>query len=306
MMQAFSILRHVDAQRIALETAARSCSRRGAEVRWKVRPGKACYLRFKLGRADGVLLCSVSLRTWLRVHWPDIEGLAWEQCDDRDLHRLVTASAPPIGFECPSLRYERSHFLGRLDIQDEGDVQPCLRSREGDIWVEQCDGAPPSSCSSANWLSPLVLPIDYRIGAARLPARRVTGLRIHDIVLFELAHGTANFNEQSLFHFNFNTEHIVVDDILSNIEIQQADEAGETSAGVDVSTLSVSIDVVLCRMQQTLGELSDLQPGATLPLAEGAHRSVRLMVGRQCVATGEVVQIGERLGVQIESVMSRS
>jgi len=306
MMQAYPTLRHVDPQRIVLERVARSCYRRGAAVRWQARPARTCYLRFRLERADGDLVCCVALRTWLRAHWPDIEGLAWEQCDDRDLHRLVTASTPPIRFDCPSLRYECACFLGRIDVQDESDVQPCLSSCEGDVWVEQFDGASLPSLLTTNGLSSLVLPIDYRIGAAWLPARRLAGLRVHDIVLFEFVQGIANFSEQPLFHFNFNREHIVVEDILSNIESRKIGDVDEATVGIDMSTLSVPIDVVLCRIQQTLGELSDLQPGATLPLAEDAHRSVRLMVGRQCVATGEVVQIGERLGVQIESVMPES
>ena len=306
MMQAIPMLRHVDPQRIALESVARDCYRRGAEVHWKVRPGETCYLRFKLERADSVMVCCVSLRTWLQEHWPDIEGLAWERCDEHSLRRLVTASAPPIRFDCASLGYERACFLGRLDAQDDSEMQPCLSSHEGDVWIEQLHGAPSVSSASVSWLSSLVLPIDYRIGATQLPARRLAGLRVHDIVLFELVYGRAFFCEQALFHFNFSTEHIVVDDILSNIESQQVGVVEETYEGVNVSTLSVSIDVVLCRMQQTLGELSDLQPGTTLPLPETAHRSVRLMVGRQCVATGEVVQIGDRLGVQIETVMPKT
>lgn len=306
MTSAIPLLRKIDPHRARLEAVARTCRRHDAGMQWSTLPGPASYLRFRLERADSVMVCRVGLRSWLGKHWPDIEGLAWERCEETSLHRLVSASFPPLHFHETRLVYDRARFLGRSDIGGDSETWPCLDSQEGPVWVEQFEGALSRSLP-LTWLSSLVIPVDYRIGVARVAVRRLSALRVHDIVLFDMVYGVAYAATQRLFHFNFSMEHIAVEDILSHLESNAMDLAEPTPApaGLDVSVLSLSIDVVLCRMQQTVGELNDIQQGVTLQLPEDAHRSVRLLVNQQCVAIGEVVQVGERLGVQIASVMPR-
>ena len=305
MLPVIPLLRKIDLQRAALEAVAHQCFRHGAEVRWDAMPGGESYLRFRLERADRTLVCRVRLTTWFHAHWPDMQGLAWGRCDEGILQRLVNASFPPVQFDGPWFGCDRAHFLGRHDNVGE-QALPCVDSREGPVWIEQFDAGLPSRPHALGWPSSVALPVDYRIGMARVPVRRLAKLRTMDVVLFDMVAGVAHVGEKPIFHFNFSMEHIVVEDFLSNIESTDMDNVEPREEGVDVSALTLSLDVVLCRMQQTVGELNDMQQGVTLPLPENAHRSVRLMVDRQCVALGEVVQVGERLGVQITSVMPRS
>lgn len=219
------------------------------------------------------------------------------------MRRLIAGCVQPIRFEHPGYTYRRAHFEGRVGGNHDASPFPCVASREGDVWLERADVAPRAEAVLADWAAGVTIATDYRIGHANLSLRRLGRLRVHDVLLFELAHGTAYYGERPLFHFTFNAGQIVMDEVFLNTELEQADGALMPSqAHIPVAALNVQVDVVLCRMRHTLEQLAELQPGMVWDLPEDAHRQVRLLVNGQCVATGEVVQVGEKLGVQIASL----
>ncbi|HEY9132747.1 MAG TPA: FliM/FliN family flagellar motor switch protein [Dyella sp.] len=303
MAAVFNSLRKLDAKEAERQASFRLCRRLGAPLRWQALAAHTHYLRFRLERDDGSLVCLVGLDGWVRAQWPDLHGLAWDVCDVATLRRLIAGCVQPIRFEHPGHAYRRAHFEGRVDGGQDAYPFPCVESREGDVWIERADIQPRHAAPLASWVPALAISADYRIGHAHLSVRRLDRLRVHDVLLFELTHGTAYYGERPLFHFTFNTGQIVMDEIILDTEFEQAEGIPVPSqAHIPVASLNVQVDVVLCRMRHTLEQLAELQPGMTWELPENAHRQVRLLVNGQCVATGEVVQVADKLGVQIASL----
>ncbi len=79
----------------------------------------------------------------------------------------------------------------------------------------------------------------------------------------------------------------------------------DSESSVDETTLSaikevpLTITVELARLRLTLDELVHLEPGATLDLAIEPHQTVSLVLHGQKIGSGELVSLGEMVGVRI-------
>lgn len=73
---------------------------------------------------------------------------------------------------------------------------------------------------------------------------------------------------------------------------------------VATSEIPITLIVEIGRLRMNLDKLLQLQPGNVLELAEHADAGVSLFSGGKCVATGELVALGETVGVKITKIGS--
>ena len=71
------------------------------------------------------------------------------------------------------------------------------------------------------------------------------------------------------------------------------------------SLLKVPVDVTVClaSKQQSIDEIVHLGPGAIISFEKSCEDPVEVTVGEQTVAKGEVVKVGERFGVRIDTMV---
>lgn len=75
--------------------------------------------------------------------------------------------------------------------------------------------------------------------------------------------------------------------------------------GVDprlIDTVSVAVEAVVGEARLTVGELTTLTPGATLPLDAALNRPVSLRLDGQEIARGELVAVDGRFGVRLTEI----
>jgi flagellar motor switch protein FliN/FliY len=68
----------------------------------------------------------------------------------------------------------------------------------------------------------------------------------------------------------------------------------------------LEVTVRLGRTRLTLGELLSLKAGAVLALEREVNDPAEIMVGDKVVALGQMVMIGEELGVRVVEVADRA
>lgn len=76
------------------------------------------------------------------------------------------------------------------------------------------------------------------------------------------------------------------------------------SATKNIKDISLPITVELGRIQMDVKSLLDLQPGNLLNLNIPTNQEVDLVVHGKCIGKGELVQVGETVGVKIHSIGS--
>jgi flagellar motor switch protein FliN/FliY len=71
-----------------------------------------------------------------------------------------------------------------------------------------------------------------------------------------------------------------------------------------LTAVPLQVTVRLGRAQLTLGELMQLQPGAVLGLEREVGEPAEIMVGDRVVALGQMVVVGNELGVRVLELAS--
>lgn len=77
------------------------------------------------------------------------------------------------------------------------------------------------------------------------------------------------------------------------------DPEGRGGDAADIDAIEVEVTAQVGRVVMTLAELRRLGEGQTVEFASPVESPARLVVGGKTVATGELVDVGGRVGVRI-------
>lgn len=299
------------AAEIAHADIAAGCARLGVSPQWREAPADGAMLRFDVSGGFGTLQVAVPADAWCPRMLPALSGLAWSELVDREtLSRWLPAS-PLLQFHHPALADVQVQLR---DVVPAGTVcttrgaQPCLDTAQGSAWIQQLSVAPALRATDAT--AALHLAVDLEVARVTLPLNRLRTLAPGAVVLLSQFQPIARLGARRLYTFDFTLETVSV-----NTPFEFLDEDGDMAAqvpppgampppaagptGLDVARLPVTVEVVLCQLQHSVGELAALQPGTVFHLPPNAWHQLQLRVNGQTVARGELVQVGEQLGVQL-------
>lgn len=97
------------------------------------------------------------------------------------------------------------------------------------------------------------------------------------------------------------------DELASSEETPEEYEAPPASSEdmqqvIASAEIPITLVVEVARLSMTLNKLLEMQPGNVLELAVHTDNGVRLCTGGKCVATGELIALGETVGVKITKI----
>lgn len=284
------------------------CARMGLTLAWDAPPEQGTLLRFDVRGAFGTLQLAVSADSWCPHMLPALSDLAWSELVDRetlacwlpDTRLLDIPQAALIGMDV-----ELREVVPVSALPVTRGLRPYLASAQGPAWIEQVEGPPQLHPHDA--AVHLCLPVDLEIARVRMPLPRLRSLAPGSVLLLAEFLPIARMGAQRLYTFDFTLETISVNTPFDFVE-DTADSAdldpmpavaAPSPAGLDVARLPVTVEIVLCRLQQRVGDLAALQPGTVFNLPADAWTQLQLRVNGQTVARGELVQVGDQLGVQL-------
>ncbi|WP_312317721.1 FliM/FliN family flagellar motor switch protein [Stenotrophomonas sp.] len=293
---------------VAQSGVVAQCARLGLTLEWGAPPAQGALLRFDVRGAFGALQLAVSADTWCPYMLPALSDLAWSELVDRetldcwlpDARLLDIPQAALIGMDV-----ELREVVPASALPVTRGPRPYLASAQGPAWIEQVEGLPQLHPHDA--AIHLCLPVDLEIARLRVPLPRLRSLAPGSVLLLAEFLPIARTGAQRLYTFDFTLETISV-----NTPFDFVDDAADTAdfdpmpavaapspAGLDVARLPVTVEVVLCQLQQRVGDLAALRPGTVFNLPADAWTQLQLRVNGQTIARGELVQVGDQLGVQL-------
>lgn len=299
------------ADRAAIAATLAGCARAGLAPAWQPLPPRGAMLRFQVTGRSGALRLALAAEHWCPTMLPELAGLAWSELVDAQAlacwlpeQRLLDIPGAPDA----EVRLCEVVPVSALALGDG--PQPCLPTAQGPAWIEHIDAAPTSA------LTPLTralrLPVELGIARLQLPLHRLRTLAPGAVVLLDQLAPVARTSRRRLYAFDFTLETISVntpfdflddEDATADLAVSASPEPAPsgiaTATGIDIRRLPVTVDVVLCQLQQSIGELDGLQPGTVFNLPHDAWKQLQLRVNGQVVARGELVQVGDQLGVQL-------
>lgn len=302
MSPEFPLLARCDESQLERQTLFSRLHAHGVAAMLQSPPDAPC-LRFRLSRQDGVAICRVEVSTWADAHLPALAGLDWQGMDAATITSLTTQEHP-IRFDNPSLGYERAEPLV-ADAPQERIALPMISSAEGPVWIERMDWTLPPAVDAMALPSGLRMRLRLYLARLRMPLRRLRRLQCGDIVLLADINPRACCGKRALFDYTLHPDAITVNtlDIPDDMDITvTAATDADLPPLLDLADLPLNLDVSLGQLHLSLSELSAIQPDSVLPLPAHAHRQVQLQHDGQIVANGELVQVGDRLGLQLTRV----
>ena len=85
-------------------------------------------------------------------------------------------------------------------------------------------------------------------------------------------------------------------------DLDAATPAGEESTVEKMGNIPISLKIEVGQVRMTLAKLMELQPGSTLELNVDPEEGVDLVVNGKCIGKGELLRLGETLGVRIVEI----
>jgi len=162
--------------------------------------------------------------------------------------------------------------------------------------------------------SSLDLPLRCSVvmGSTALAAQEIKALEPHDIVLIDdaistpevlgcrlhLEHCSVGRGELRLGKLCLTEWNLTGERAMMNRESDH-----ESTRGADLDDIQVGLRFELAQWQATLAEVACLAPGAVIELGHRIDdQSVSVWVGHRCIGKGQLVAVGDRLGIRLTAV----
>lgn len=153
----------------------------------------------------------------------------------------------------------------------------------------------------------LPVPLRWRVGCSFLDRVQLATLRTGDVIRVSAWRPTVYAEKYAVCPFTFDGETVVVQrhrsDAEDPIEIGPLAQEQLNEASLPFDRIPLACEFVLPTREFKLDELNALTEGAVLPLDNQALRAVEMRIGKHCVALGELVQVGDAIGFEVNRVL---
>lgn len=308
----FSCLRHICGAEVKIRAALVCWPRRNPAL-----AGRLAYM--PIPPTDSVVgvrayrdgMCwsgYLDLDEWLAYTAPDVASLASTETERYAIARsLFDASEQPLHIPLHELDY------ATLRLQDvriclpsrRRDCMLSLRTPQGWLWLRsfpELDTQIPVKLSEA--VREVPLQISWRLGNSKVSCRLVSTLRCGDVILiankiFEL---TSIGIAIARFSINQDGEISVKAENMKEYTAAIEQDTAQARGTASVADIPLRLEFILQRRTLTVAELDILYQGQVLQLDSQAEKRVEVMVNGMCFATGELVELNGRLGVELHDV----
>lgn len=153
----------------------------------------------------------------------------------------------------------------------------------------------------------LPVPLRWRVGCTFLDRPQLAALRTGDVIRVSAWRPTVYAERYAVCPFTFDGETVVVQrhrsDADNPIEVGPLAQEQFNETPLAFDRIPLACEFLLPTREFKLDELNALTEGAVLPLDRQALRAVEMRIGKHCVALGELVQIGDAIGFEVNRVL---
>ncbi|WP_082722053.1 MULTISPECIES: type III secretion system cytoplasmic ring protein SctQ [unclassified Burkholderia] len=255
-----------------------------------------------VGWANAVELARNAYPAWRDVAWQAVDArhlCALMNEDDAIRRVLVAPAAGWCDVKCMCV------------LDADSPPEPVLRvEAKGRIAVSFVElPARLPVCDSAARAARVPITLRYALGRTEAPLVTLRRLRVGDAILIQTWAPEVKASSQRMFTFSLEGNTMILNDKSDGAQASATPAGGEArharaSDGrpFEVDALPVKLEFVLEQNETTVAEVAALHAGMVVPLAPGAEREVTIYANGRYLARGELIQVGERLAVELQSI----
>ncbi|NWA09828.1 type III secretion system cytoplasmic ring protein SctQ [Pseudomonas gingeri] len=249
----------------------------------------------------------VDAREWLDGILPQLRSLLKAPCSIELLAELFQAVPRPLDITLDELRYERLSMVEPVTLATlEHRLLPRIATARGSLWVVRLPVAPPAAepwlpgpCVSGSWLARVPHPVRATLGSSELAGAALSTLAAGDVLRISRPARLWHLAGQPVGEFTFTEEGLHM-----SLSPAEPDTPAEQNAEPTPSLgrLPVRLEFVLAEQAVSLAELAALLEGQVLVLDPAVLGDIEVRANGRAVARGELVHLGEELGVELRQV----
>ena len=270
--------------------------REGHPVRLSQPSPQVRFIAFRAQGCHGSWQGLIGAREWLQAVGPQWSQWLHQEDADQEILELFSAVSRPVEIAPDLLDYQRLFEFRLIQGQAlQGARLPCIGTPQSDLWVMEgpSQHKAPSRPLQA-WLQAVPQALRIVLGTselARWPSRQ---LARGDVLVIAEQTRQLFMADLCIGQFTFSKE---------GLHMQLTPPVNPSpSAPCVLSELPVKLEFVLGERTLSMATLNEFIEGQVLPLEATAASNVEVRVGGKCIAVGELVQLGDRLGVELREV----
>ncbi|MGF6265265.1 type III secretion protein Q [Paraburkholderia youngii] len=255
----------------------------------------------------------IDLVTLARTRYPGLDQLAWCAIDERYLIELFGSTelinalcAPEVGWSEVRLTGMVREALPEqtlLCLDDAGPAKALFRTFPYPL-PEHASDAPAH-------VDALPLSARFCFGATYVPLNLLRSVDVGDVLIVQRASNLFYVGGEQLAGFNYEGVDIMLNENFEPLEDTDTESVAVDVRGTDakpfpVDALRVRVDFMLEERKMTVAEIARLHPGAVIPLKSNAVTQIAMRANGHLFGTGQLVQVGEQLAVEIMMLHSAS
>ncbi|HEY4144846.1 FliM/FliN family flagellar motor switch protein [Pinirhizobacter sp.] len=298
----FACLRAADKDAARIAEVTTRWRRAGHVPDWQTTTIGRTYLRFSAHGQDQAT-CLIDAQAWAQARMPPLAHIGWGSVTTDMAERLVADIPDPLRLSMPrGMPAPEARWAGvfRPDVAEH---LPVIPSSEGDALIHGRWQWPIATGGQLiSWRGSVA--IEFHLGHTRLKPPVISRLGVGDVLLLQTQRSLATTGLHTLFTFSLGQEGLIVDEFINRaVEADYLDgDTTVTDTSVDLNRVPLRVDVVLAQRSCSLDELAGWASGSVIPLDSAAWTSVQLRIHGQLLATGELVQAGDGLAIQISQM----
>lgn len=256
----------------------------------------ASYISFWGQGEQGLWQGLIGVQQWLQNVWPQCSRLLPQGCSDEEVLELFSAIARPFEVAEQLCDYQR---LFQIELVDGPTLQqvelPSITTPQGDLWLMALPSQPGEMPRPLQrWVYGVPQVLRVVVGCTHLGALQCRRLSAGDVLFIAEQTRQLFLANHEIGQFTFIEEGLHME-----LTTQQVAASPMTCA---LSPLPVKLEFVLAEHTLSMGELNELIEQQILPLELQAARQIEVRAGGKCIAVGELVQLDDRLGVELREV----
>ncbi|VVO48416.1 FliM/FliN family flagellar motor switch protein [Pseudomonas fluorescens] len=273
--------------------------RNGHEVQL-ARPVKAMrYLSFWAQGAQGLWQGIIQPQQWLVNVLPQLPELLSGNVTDDDVLDLFSAAVRPVEINEELLDYNRLFEFSLVQSAEVADIDlPVIPTVQCSLLLLVAPGIPKRPAVVQPWVERMPLKLRCLLGTTTLTANQLMYLAPGDVLCIAIQTNVAILSDRCVGSFTVNNEGISMQ--------YDTDSTHPSLQGSPIAEVSVKLEFVLEERTVNLLELNEMVGGQVIPLESDAIRKVEVRAGGQAIAIGELIQMDERLGVELLEVYAES
>lgn len=279
--------------------------RRHAVARWQRdgHPARLCqpqpqtrYITFWAQGSHGLWQGMVGAREWLQAVWPQWSRLLTNGCSDEDVLALFSGVSKPVDIAPNLLDYQRLfefRLTGGESLQRV--CLPCIATAQSDLWVIEGAGQRKEAPRPLQpWLQAVPQTLRIVLGSSDLGRLPHPQWGRGDVLFIAEQTRQLFMADQCIGHFTFIKDGL-------HMQLTPPDSTSPTAPCV-LSQLPVKLEFVLGELTLSMAQLNEFIERQVLPLEPMVASHVEVRAGGKRIAMGELVQLDDRLGVELREV----